>query len=160
VSVSHPSVVPPVNLAKSGTLKPLGYGIVSKYSGYAFLYALAHPFGANPSSSNVRVICSLMPSDISLLATQSVLKMNDTLPITDGRASGHSPYGFPPTPGGNVGPYSAVWKDAFDLFIKFTNDYSRYGYIYRINHRSESLDKYKIFKPKVENQHISKIKIM
>jgi hypothetical protein len=50
--------------------------------------------------------------------------------------------------------------DGFDLFITFTNDYSRYGYIYPIKHRSESLDKFKIFKAEVENHHNLKIKIV
>jgi hypothetical protein len=50
--------------------------------------------------------------------------------------------------------------DGFDSFIIFTDDYSRYGYIYPIKHRSESLDKFKIFKAEVENQHNLKIKIV
>jgi hypothetical protein len=50
--------------------------------------------------------------------------------------------------------------DGFDLFITFTNDYSRYGYIYPIKHRSGLLDKFKIFKAEVENQHNLKIKIV
>jgi hypothetical protein len=41
--------------------------------------------------------------------------------------------------------------DGFDLFITFTNDYSGYGYIYPIKHRSELLDKFKIFKAEVDN---------
>jgi hypothetical protein len=41
--------------------------------------------------------------------------------------------------------------DGFDSFITFTDDYSRYGYIYPIKHRSESLDKFKIFKVEVKN---------
>jgi transposase InsO family protein len=50
--------------------------------------------------------------------------------------------------------------DGFDSFITFTDDYSRYGYIYLIKHRSESLDKFKIFKAEVENQHNLKIKVV
>jgi hypothetical protein len=51
-------------------------------------------------------------------------------------------------------------EDGFDSFIIFTDDYSRYGYIYSVKHRSESLDKFKIFKTEVENQHNLKIKIV
>jgi hypothetical protein len=40
------------------------------------------------------------------------------------------------------------------------DDYSCYGYIYLIKERSESLDKFKIFKTEVENQHNIKIKIV
>jgi hypothetical protein len=50
--------------------------------------------------------------------------------------------------------------DSFDLFITFTDDFSRYGYIYPIKERSKVLDKFKIFKAKVENQHDIKIKIV
>jgi hypothetical protein len=46
------------------------------------------------------------------------------------------------------------------LFITFTDDFSRYGYIYPIKERSEALDKFKIFKGKVENQHNIKIKLV
>jgi len=41
--------------------------------------------------------------------------------------------------------------DDFDSFITFTDDFSRYGYIYPIKHRSEALEKFKIFKAEVEN---------
>ncbi|TKC11876.1 hypothetical protein FA727_23745, partial [Robertmurraya kyonggiensis] len=44
--------------------------------------------------------------------------------------------------------------------ITFTDDYSRYGYIYPIKEKSEALDKFKIFKAEVENQHNLKIKIV
>ena len=50
--------------------------------------------------------------------------------------------------------------DGYDSFITFTDDYSRYGYIYPIKERSEALDKFKIFKEEVENQHDLKIKIV
>jgi hypothetical protein len=48
----------------------------------------------------------------------------------------------------------------FDSFITFTDDYSRYGYIYPIKERNEALNKFKIFKAEVENQHNSKIKVV
>jgi hypothetical protein len=50
--------------------------------------------------------------------------------------------------------------DDYDSFITFTDDYSRYGYIYPIKERSEALDKFKIFKAEVENRHNLKIKIV
>ena len=50
--------------------------------------------------------------------------------------------------------------DGYDSFIIFTDDYSRYGYIYPIKERTEVLDKFKIFKVEVENQHNLKIKIL
>jgi transposase InsO family protein len=58
------------------------------------------------------------------------------------------------------GPFPIESVDDFDSFITFTDDYSRYGYIYPIKHRSESLDKFKIFKAEVENQHNLNIKVV
>jgi transposase InsO family protein len=50
--------------------------------------------------------------------------------------------------------------DCFSYFITFTDDYSRYGYIYPIREKFEALDKFKIFKAEVENQHELKIKVV
>jgi hypothetical protein len=58
------------------------------------------------------------------------------------------------------GPFSVRTVDGFNSFITFTDDYSRYGYIYPIKERSEALDKFKQFKAEVENQHDLKIKIV
>jgi hypothetical protein len=49
------------------------------------------------------------------------------------------------------GLFSMKSVDGYDSFITFTDDYSRYGYIYPIKERSEALDKLKIFKAEVEN---------
>jgi hypothetical protein len=46
--------------------------------------------------------------------------------------------------------------DGYDSFITVTGDYSRY----LVKKRSEVLDKFKIFKAEVENQHNLKIKIV
>jgi hypothetical protein len=58
------------------------------------------------------------------------------------------------------GPFNVRTIDGFDSFITFTDDYSRYGYIYPIKERSEALDKFKIFKAEVGNQLDKKIKIV
>jgi hypothetical protein len=58
------------------------------------------------------------------------------------------------------GPFPIASVDGYDSFITFMDDYSRYGYIYLIKERSEGLDKFKIFKTEVENQHDIKIKIV
>jgi hypothetical protein len=49
------------------------------------------------------------------------------------------------------GLFPVKYVDGFDSFITFTNNFSCYGYIYLIKERSEALDKFKIFKAKVEN---------
>ena len=51
------------------------------------------------------------------------------------------------------GPFPMKSVDGYDLFIIFTDDYSLFGYIYIIKERSKALDKFKIFKAEVENQH-------
>jgi hypothetical protein len=58
------------------------------------------------------------------------------------------------------GPFPVKSVDSFDSFITFTDDFSCYGYIYPIKERSEALDKFKIFKAEVENQHNIRIKLV
>ena len=58
------------------------------------------------------------------------------------------------------GPFPVTTVDGYDSLITFTDDYSRYGYIYPIKEQSEALDKFKILKVEVENQHDLKIKIV
>jgi hypothetical protein len=58
------------------------------------------------------------------------------------------------------GPFPVKSVDGFDSFITFTDDFLRYGYIYPMKERSEVLDKFKIFKAEVENQHNIKIKLV
>jgi hypothetical protein len=58
------------------------------------------------------------------------------------------------------GPFLVRTVDGFNLFITFTDDYSRYSYIYPVKEISEALDKFKQFKAEVENQHDLKIKIV
>jgi hypothetical protein len=50
--------------------------------------------------------------------------------------------------------------DDFNSFITFTDDYYRYGYIYPICEQYEALEKFKVFKAEVENQHDAKIKVV
>jgi hypothetical protein len=56
--------------------------------------------------------------------------------------------------------FNVKYVDMFNSFITFTDNFSRYGYIYLIRERSEALDKFKIFEVEVGNQHNVKIKIM
>jgi hypothetical protein len=58
------------------------------------------------------------------------------------------------------GPFPVRTVDRFDLFITFTDDYSRYGYIYPFKVRSKALDKFKQFKAEVESQHDLDTKIV
>ena len=56
------------------------------------------------------------------------------------------------------GPFSTAIRNGHRYFITFTDDYLRYGYIYLIHDKSESLDTFKIFKAEVENQLNKRIK--
>ena len=50
------------------------------------------------------------------------------------------------------GPMSTIARGGFQYFITFTDDYSRYGYIYLMRHKSESFEKFKEFQNEVQNQ--------
>ena len=50
------------------------------------------------------------------------------------------------------GPFSIMSCEGFHYFITFTDDYSRYGYVHLMRYKSESFERFKEFKAKVENQ--------
>ncbi|KAG8497203.1 hypothetical protein CXB51_008568 [Gossypium anomalum] len=47
---------------------------------------------------------------------------------------------------------SGLARGGFHYFITFTDDFSRYGYVYLMRHKSEALEKFKEFKNEVQNQ--------
>ena len=49
---------------------------------------------------------------------------------------------------------------AFYYFITFTDDFSRYGYVYLLKNKSDSFEKFKEFKAEVENQTGKSIKVL
>ena len=53
------------------------------------------------------------------------------------------------------GPLSSIARGGYQYFITFTNDFSRYGYIYLMTHKSESFEMFKIFKNEVQNQLVN-----
>ena len=58
------------------------------------------------------------------------------------------------------GPLSTLARGGFRYFITFTDDFSRYGYVYLMKHKSESFEKFKEFKNEVENQLGKSIKAL
>ena len=50
------------------------------------------------------------------------------------------------------GPMSTQAKGGYEYFITFTDDYSRYGYVYLMKRKSEAFEKFKEFRAEVENQ--------
>ena len=47
----------------------------------------------------------------------------------------------------------------YRYFLTFTDDLSRYGYIYLMKHKSETFEKFKEFQSEVENHRNKKIKV-
>ena len=47
---------------------------------------------------------------------------------------------------------STTARGGYQYFVTFTNDLSRYGYIYLMRHKSETFEKFKEFQNEVENQ--------
>jgi hypothetical protein len=58
------------------------------------------------------------------------------------------------------GPMSSVAKGGFQYFITFTDDFSRYGYIYLMRHKSKSFETFKEFQNEVQNQLGKTIKFL
>ena len=48
------------------------------------------------------------------------------------------------------GPMSVQAKGKYEYFITFTNDYSRYGYLYVMHHKSETFEKFREYKTEAE----------
>ena len=58
------------------------------------------------------------------------------------------------------GPMSSKARGGYSYFITFTDDLSRYGYVYLMKKKSESFEKFKEFQSEVENQLNKKIKAL
>uniref|UniRef100_A0A0A8YXZ9 GAG-pre-integrase domain-containing protein n=1 Tax=Arundo donax TaxID=35708 RepID=A0A0A8YXZ9_ARUDO len=50
------------------------------------------------------------------------------------------------------GPMNSIARGGFQYLITFTDDFSRYGYIYLMRHKSEPFEKFKKFQNEVQNQ--------
>ncbi|KAA0056413.1 gag/pol protein [Cucumis melo var. makuwa] len=58
------------------------------------------------------------------------------------------------------GPMNVKTRWDSEYFISFIDDYSRYGYLYLMEYKSETLEKFKEYKAEVENLLSKKIKIL
>ena len=58
------------------------------------------------------------------------------------------------------GPMSVEARGGYPYFLTFTDDSSRYGYIYLMKHKSKTFEKFKGFQSEVENHHNKKIKFL
>ena len=58
------------------------------------------------------------------------------------------------------GPLSTSARGGYSYFVIFTDDFSRYGYVYLMRHKSETFEKFKDFKNEVQNQLGKSIKVI
>ena len=58
------------------------------------------------------------------------------------------------------GPFSKAFWNGQQYFLSFIDDCSRYGYLYLIKEKSQSLDVFNPFKDEVENQFNKRIKVV
>ena len=56
-------------------------------------------------------------------------------------------------------PVSVKARSVYRYFLTFTDDLSRYGYIYLMKHKSETFEKFKEFQSEVENHRNKKNKV-
>ncbi|GJW02077.1 retrotransposon protein, putative, ty1-copia subclass [Tanacetum coccineum] len=57
------------------------------------------------------------------------------------------------------GPFLSATKDGKRYYVTFTDDFSRYGYVYLIKHKSDTFEVFKRYQNEVENQLGRKIKL-
>ena len=58
------------------------------------------------------------------------------------------------------GPMNIEARSRYHYFLTFTDDLSRYGYIYLMKHKYETFEKFKEFQSEVENHRNKKIKFL
>ncbi|GJU05782.1 retrotransposon protein, putative, ty1-copia subclass [Tanacetum coccineum] len=50
------------------------------------------------------------------------------------------------------GPFKIMSRQGASYFVTFTDDFSRYGYVYLLKHKHEVFETFKVFQKEVENQ--------
>ncbi|KAJ9566931.1 hypothetical protein OSB04_002897 [Centaurea solstitialis] len=58
------------------------------------------------------------------------------------------------------GPFSHEARGGYRYFITFTDDFSRYGYVYLMRHKSKNFEKFREYQNEVQNQLDRKIKFL
>ncbi|GKE90516.1 retrotransposon protein, putative, ty1-copia subclass, partial [Tanacetum coccineum] len=58
------------------------------------------------------------------------------------------------------GPFRTTSREGANYYVTFTDDFSRYGYVYLIKHKHEVFEMFKTFQNKVENQLRKTIKAL
>nr|GFA24580.1 retrotransposon protein, putative, Ty1-copia subclass [Tanacetum cinerariifolium] len=58
------------------------------------------------------------------------------------------------------GPFKIMSRQGASYFVTFTDDFSRYGYVYLLKHKHEVFETFKVFQKEVENQLGKTIKLL
>ena len=58
------------------------------------------------------------------------------------------------------GPMSTTARGGYEYFVTFTDDFSRYGYVYLMKSKAETFEKFKEFQSEVQNQLGKNIKFL
>ncbi|GKD63460.1 retrotransposon protein, putative, ty1-copia subclass [Tanacetum coccineum] len=58
------------------------------------------------------------------------------------------------------GPFRSATKDRKRYYVTFTDDFSRYGYVYLIKHKLDTFEVFKRYQNEIENQLGRKIKVL
>ncbi|GKA17834.1 retrotransposon protein, putative, ty1-copia subclass [Tanacetum coccineum] len=58
------------------------------------------------------------------------------------------------------GPFRIVSRQGASYFVTFTDDFSRYGYVYLLKHKHEVFETFKVFQKELENQLGKTIKLL
>ncbi|KAK1424234.1 hypothetical protein QVD17_19555 [Tagetes erecta] len=58
------------------------------------------------------------------------------------------------------GPFKTMTRNGERYFITFTDDYSRYGYVFLLKHKDEAFEVFKVFQNEVQNQLNKTIKVL
>ncbi|GKD75293.1 retrotransposon protein, putative, ty1-copia subclass, partial [Tanacetum coccineum] len=58
------------------------------------------------------------------------------------------------------GPFKTTSRQGASYFVTFTDDFSRYGYVYLLKHKHEVFETFKVFQKEVENQLGKTIKLL
>ena len=57
-------------------------------------------------------------------------------------------------------PMNVKARGGYEYFVTFIDDYSRYGYVYLMHHKSDTFEKFKEYRAEVENQLCKTIKTL
>ncbi|KAL4363268.1 hypothetical protein GQ457_04G021900 [Hibiscus cannabinus] len=135
------------------TLEKLGFALNDELAIDVVLQSLLDSFNQFVLNFNMNEINKTLPQLLGMLSTaEGNMKKGGSksvLMVREAKGKGKK-----------VAKSKGIARGGFQYFITFTDDFSRYGYIYLMHHKSEALEKFKEFKNEVQNQHGKSIKAL